>query len=59
MHVKICKDLLGVHIRTINIGVLLKLGEIPLRIYGKKNMAKNWNRIGKEKKGNELLLSSY
>ena len=59
MHIKVCKDLLGVQIRTTNIGVLLELGEIPLCIFGKKNMAKNWNRISKEKKGNELLLSSY
>ena len=59
MHIKFCKDLLGVQIRTTNLGVLSELGEIPLCIYGKKNMAKNWNRICKEKKGNELLLSSY
>ena len=59
MHIKFCKDLLGVQIGTTNLGVLSELGEIPLCIYGKKNMAKNWNRICKEKKGNELLLSSY
>ena len=58
MYRKFCKDLLGVQIRTINTGVLLELGQIPLSIYGKKNCTKNWDRICREEKANELLLLS-
>ena len=58
MYLKFCKDLLGVQIRTINTGVLLELGQIPLCIYGKKNCTKNWDRICREGNANELLLKS-
>ena len=58
MYLKFCKDVLGVQIRTINTGVLLELGQIPLCIYGKKNCIKNWDRICREGNANELLLKS-
>ena len=58
MYRKFCKDLLGVQIRTINTGVLLELGQIPLSIYGKKNCTKNWDRICRDENANELLLLS-
>ena len=45
IHMKFCKELLGVGIHTTNLGVLLELGRMPLTIYGKKNAAKNWERI--------------
>ena len=59
LHIKFCKDLLGAQIRTANLGVLVELGEIPLSIYGKKNAAKNWDRICLKQKANILLLTSY
>ena len=59
LHIKFCKDLLGVQIQTTNLGVLLELGRLPLCIYGKKNVAKNWERIGIQHKANTILLSSY
>ena len=58
MYRKFCKDLLGVQIRTINTGVLLELGQMPLSIYGKKNCTKNWDRICRDENANELLLLS-
>ena len=58
MYLKFCKDVLGVHIKTINTGVLLELGQIPLCIYGKKNCVKNWDRICRDGNANELLLKS-
>ena len=58
LHIKFCKDLLGVQITTTNLGVLIELGEIPLCIYGKKNAAKNWERISLKQKANPLLLTS-
>ena len=42
LHIKFCKELLGVQIQTTNLAVLLELGRLPLYIYGKKNSAKNW-----------------
>ena len=58
MYLKFCKDVLGVQIRTVNTGVLLELGQVPLCIYGKKNCTKNWDRICREGNANELLLRS-
>ena len=49
----ICKQQLGVHRSTTNIGVLLELGRIPLEIYAVKLAVKNWERI------NCLVLASY
>ena len=59
LHMKFCKDLLGVQIRTANLGVLLELGRIPISIYRKKNAAKNWDRISLKHKANIILLTSY
>ena len=53
-----CKQLLGVHRSTTNIGVLLELGRIPLEIYAVKLAVKNWERI-KNNKTNCLVLASY
>ena len=58
MYLKFCKEMLGVHIRTINTGALMELGQMPLYIYGKKNCIKNWNRICRKGNANDLLISS-
>ena len=58
LHMLICKQLLGVHRSTTNIGVLLELGRIPLKIYAVKLAVKNWERI-KKNKANCLVLASY
>ena len=36
LHMRFCKDLLGVQRQTSNIGVLLDLGRIPIMIYRKQ-----------------------
>ena len=58
LHMLICKQLLGAHRSTTNIGVLLELGRIPLEIYAVKLAVKNWERI-KRNKANCLVLASY
>ena len=58
LHMLICKQLLGVHRSTTNIGVLLELGSIPLEIYAETLAVKNWERI-KKNKANCLVLDSY
>ena len=45
LHMKCCKDVLGVQRQTTNVGVLLELGRIPFCVYGKKNCIKNWDRM--------------
>ena len=57
VHIKFCKDILGVQKQTTNIGVLLELGEIPITIYAKKNCIKNYLRIN-DKRANNILISS-
>ena len=59
LHMKFCKQLLGVQKQTINSGVLLELGRIPLEIYAIKNAIKNWVRITCEKRANKLVTMSY
>ena len=59
LHIKFCKDILGVQIQTTNLVVLLELGRLPLCIYGKKNTTKNWERIGIRNHANPILLTSY
>ena len=49
VHIKFCKDILGVQKQTTNIGVLLELGEIPITIYAKKNCIKNYFRINNKR----------
>ena len=59
LHMKFCKQLLGVQKQTTNSGVLLELGQIPLQIYAIKNATKNWVRIACDNKANELVTKSY
>ena len=59
MHMKFCKELLGVQKQTTNVGVLLELGQIPLSIRGIKSAIKNWVRICSDQKCNNLLKLSY
>ena len=57
VHIRFCKDILGVQKQTTNIGVLLELGEIPIIIYAKKNCIKNYLRIN-DKRANNILIAS-
>ena len=59
LHIQFCKELLGVQKQTVNIGVLLELGRLPLSIYAKKYAIKNWERISLKRQANTLLLTSY
>ena len=59
LHMKFCKELLGVQKQTTNIGVLLELGQVPLNIQATKNAIKNWVRITNDTKCNELVVASY
>ena len=59
MHMRFCKELLGVQRQTSNTGTLLELGRIPLMLYGKKNCIKNWGRIQVQQKGCTLIQSSH
>ena len=58
LHIKFCKELLGVQRQTTNAGVLLELGQTPLSITGIKNAIKSWNRIRNDEKCNKLVKSS-
>ena len=57
VHLRFCKDLLGVQRQTTNIGVLLELGEIPISIYAKKQCIKNFSRIHTQN-ANRILLAT-
>ena len=59
LHHTFCKHLLGVQKQTTNIGVLLELGQIPLRLHAKTNAIKNWERISTNKTSNSTLTKSY
>ena len=59
LHMKFCKDLLGVQKQTTNIGVLLELGQVPLYIQAIQNAIKNWGRIMTDDKCNKLVVTSY
>ena len=58
LHISICKQLIGVHKSTTNIGVLLEVGRVPLTLYARKLAIKNWERIRKNK-ANSLIIESY
>ena len=58
LHMMMCKQLLGVHRLTTNVGVLLESGRVPLLLYASKNAIQNWERI-KRGEANQLLLASY
>ena len=59
LYLRFCKQLIGVQKQTTNIGVLLELGQVPLKLYAQKNAIKNWNRIAKLKEANTLVILSY
>ena len=59
LHMKVCKQILGVQKQTTNIGVLLELGRVPLELYAIKNAIKNWARISGKENVNDLALKSY
>ena len=59
MHMRFCKEVLGVQKQTSNIGTLLEIGRVPIMLYGKKNCIKNWGRIHVQQKGCTLIQSSY
>ena len=56
---KIFKEIIGVKRKTINIGTHLELGTVPLMLFAKKHCIKNWFRIHKEGRANELLLKAH
>ena len=58
LQISICKQLIGVHKSTTNIGVLLEVGRVPLTLYARKLAIKNWERIRKNK-ANSLIIESY
>ena len=58
VHLSFCKQLLGVQKQTTNTGVLLELGEIPLRL-AKKHAIKNWVRIVNNTRCNNLIIRSH
>ena len=58
VHMRFCKDILGVQKQTTNVGVLLELGEIPISIFAKKQCIKNFHRIHFIKNANSIVLSS-
>ena len=58
LHMSICKQLLGVQKNTVNVGVLLELGRVPLSLYAIKLAIKNWERI-RNNRANCLLITSY
>lgn len=59
VHMRFCKELLGVQTQTTNIGVLLELGRIPIMFYGLKNCVKNWSRIHIAGKANEIVILAH
>ena len=59
MHMRFCKEILGVQRQTSNIGTLLELGRVPLMLYGKNNCIKNWGRIHVQQKSCTLIQSSH
>ena len=58
-HLSFCKQLLGVQKQTSNIGVLLELGQVPLKLLAVKNAIKNWVRIVNNSKCNDLISKSH
>jgi hypothetical protein len=59
LHMRFCKEILGVQRKTTNIGVLLDLGRIPIMYYGIKNCINNWSKIHISKKANEIVLLAH
>ena len=44
-HYMVCKQILGVQKQTTNIGVLLELGRLPIKMFAIKSVIKNWERM--------------
>ena len=59
LHLRFCKELLGVQIQTTNSGVFLELGQLPLELYAIKNSIKNWTRISGGGTANDQIKKSY
>ena len=57
MHLRFCKELLGVQRKTTSKGIYLELGRVPLSIYANRAAIKNWVRI-KAGKASSLLIAS-
>ena len=45
MYMSFCNQLLGVQKQTMNVAVMLELGQFPLVIHAKKRAIKNWVRM--------------
>ena len=58
LHISICKQLIGVHKSTTNIGALCEVGRVPLTLYARKLAIRNLERIRKNK-ANSLIIDSY
>ena len=58
LHMRYCKNILGVHRSTTNVGVLLEIGRIPIIITAQKTSINNWERI-RNNNTNKLLISSW
>ena len=58
IHLRFCKDLLGVQKQTVNLGVYLELGRTPLNILGNKLCVKNWKRIARGE-ASDIVNKSY
>ena len=59
LHLRFCNYLVfKPKLQTPNLDVLLELGRIPLAIFGRKNAAKNWERICLNKKANPIVYNN-
>lgn len=58
VHMKFCKELLGVQKQTTNTGVLLELGQLPLSVHASKHAIKNWVRLTNDKQCNASVFAS-
>ena len=58
IHLRFCIELLGVQKQTSNIAVLLELGRLPHLNFGKRNCAKNWERLSLDKCNTWLSYSN-
>ena len=57
MHMRFCKELLGVQKQTTNIRELLELGGVPLMLFAKRNSIKNWNRLNTMSNSNKTIAA--
>ena len=59
LHMRFCKEILGVQRQTTNVGVLFELGRIPITTYGMKSCMKHYSRIHILEKANKLVLPAH